>query len=115
MQTGMPAALSGRAMSIARILVGLDAYQHNQDASVSPRSTAHDRIRIDLGVDLVDRMQPRFDPIAEAAPGERVLDQRGDARERVRGNERAQPLNRIALVVIARRLDQVDVERRNWV
>ena len=105
------AARRRRAMSMARgKLVGLHADQADQPeaaAAAMSRAMRSGRMRVlvsssgdDVDVDIVAEH-------AAAAAIERQAVQHG---QRVRRNRRAQPLDDIAVIVVMRRLDQVERE-----
>ena len=111
MQTGMPAARSGRAMSTARgKLVGLHADQADQPAASAAADLLDDLVGPDAGVGLVPDGDPDLDVVAQHAALGAVERKAVQRRQRVGGNRRARPLDDIALVVVVRRLDQEKME-----
>jgi hypothetical protein len=91
-------------------LVALHADQKDETEIAVPPEAFDDLLRPDPGVDLVERIDVDVDVIAQHPPLARLVDQAVDGRQRVRGNERPEPLDDVTVVVVVRRLDQRDLE-----
>ena len=91
----------------ARILVRLHADQPDHAAAGGADALGHRR-HIDDGVALVAGVDLDVDVGAEHAVVGALPHQPVDAGERVRRQGRAQPLDDIAILVVVRRLDQLD-------
>ena len=111
MQTGMPAARNGRAMSSARGY-WLDCTPTSPTSARPPRraEVADDLRRKNAAVGLVVGLDGEVDARAEDLALARVLRQAVHAGERVGRQRRAEPLNRIAPIVVVGRLDQDEGE-----
>ena len=100
---------AGRAQALrniqrARKLVRLHADQADQPAAVA--HFGGDPLRPYARVGLVDGDDVEI--LAERPAGAAILGQPMHHRERVRGYGRAQPLDDIAVVVVMRRLDEIE-------
>ena len=89
----------------ARKLVRLYADQADQGAAALALDHADDLVRPYPAVGFVEGVQAYIDAGAQYLAPARVLGQRVQAGKRVGGDSRAQPLYRIAVVVVMRRLD----------
>ena len=88
------------------VLVGLDAYQADEAAPALGADIADDTRRVDMAVDLVGDMKVGL----LAAERDRVLDDSRQTGERIGRDDGAPPLKRIAIVIVSRRLDQIDLK-----
>jgi hypothetical protein len=91
-------------------LVGLHAHQADQAASAGPLEVGDDAIRPHTGVGLVERLDNDVDVRTQHLPMAAVLAQAVEGGQRVGRDVRAQPGDRIAVVVVVRRLDQHQLE-----
>ncbi len=99
-----------RQIDRARKLVRLHADQADQRAAAVAADHADDLLGPDPPVGLVIGVQADLDAGPEHFAAAGVLGQRVQAGERVGRDRRAQPLNRIAVVVVMRRLDHHEME-----
>ena len=90
----------------ARILVRLDADEPDQRSPAPALEIANDLARHDAAVGLVVGLDGEIDAGPQHLPTAGVLGEAVHARERVGRHDRAEPLNRIALVVVMGRLDE---------
>ena len=91
-------------------LVGLDSDQADQRAPAAPLQIPGDPRRHDMLVALVDRDQVEVDVRPEHLALRRVAGQPIQSGERIGGQDRPPPDDRIAVVVIMRRLDHHEME-----
>src|SRR5208282_2672970 len=91
-----------------RELVGLHADHQHETAIRIARETADYRPHRNLAVGLVVRFDLDIDLGAEYMTIARVQRQTIDTRQRIRRYETAPPLDNVAVVVVVRRLDQLD-------
>ena len=94
----------------ARKLVRLHADQPDQTAPALAADHVDDLLRLHPAVGFVERVQADIDARSQHLAALGVLGQGIETRERVGGDRRAQPLDRIAVVVVMRRLDHHEVE-----
>ena len=94
----------------ARKLVRLDADEADQRLSALLADHPHDPVRPDAPIGLVIGVQPDIDVGAENLAPPRVVGEGVQARQRIGGNSRAEPLDRIAVVVVMRRLDHDEMK-----
>ena len=97
-------AKRSRHVHRARKLVRLHADQKNQ--SFPGAGGVYDPCYVDLGVDLVHVGHADIAEVLQDAATERIAHQARHAGERIRRDQRAPPLQGIAVVVVAGRLDQ---------
>ena len=91
-------------------LVALDPDQGDQRPSAGTLDVSHDTAWPDAAVGLVDDFDPDLGVFAEDLAGSAVLGDAIQAGQGVRRNRGPQPLNRIAIIVVVRRLDHYDIE-----
>ena len=96
----------------ARKLVRLHADQTDQRTAAFAADHADDLLGLHPPVGFVERVQADIDARSQHLTALGVLRQGIQASERIGGNRRAQPLDRIAVVVVMRRLDHDEVEDR---
>ncbi len=99
-----------RQIDRARKLVGLHADQADQRAAAFAADHADDLVGADAPVGLVVGVQPDVDARPQHFAARGVFGQRIQAGQRVGRDRRAQPLDRIAVVVVMRRLDHHEVK-----
>ena len=95
----------------ARKLVGLDADQGNQAFAVAGLDFANDALRLDTGVDFVERRDPDVHMFAQNAPLGAI---KGDSVKHPQGVRRdigANPLDDVAVVIVMGRFDEIEVKR----
>jgi hypothetical protein len=95
----------------ARILVRLDPDHADQAFAAGGSDLPGDPVGMDPGVGLVDDGDIDVNVRTEHAPLHAVVDDAIDHGHGVGGNLRPDPLDDIAIVVVMRRLDQIDAER----
>ena len=94
----------------AGILVRLHADDRDQaEPAVAPK-LGEQLVDFDAGMDLVDHRDVDGGVGSEHGPLRRIAPQAVEHGERVRGDERAHPLDDVAVVVVMRRLDQDELE-----
>ena len=99
-----------REVERVRELVGLDSHQPDQRPGAAPLDVAGDARRNDMLVALVDRMEVEADVRPQHAAFGGIAGEAVQRGERVGGQDRPPPDDRIAVVVIMRRLDHVEIE-----
>src|SRR5437660_12314154 len=100
-----------RQIDGVRELVGLDPDETDQGTATGPADPPDDPLGPHPPVGLVIGLDPDLDLVAKHMPALGVLGETAETGERVRRYRRAQPLDRIAIVVVMRRLDQHEVEQ----
>ena len=103
------AKLAGQIEGVVE-LVRLDADQPDQRSSIAPLEVANDAGRNDMLVALVDRHQVDADIGTEHLARRAVAGETVQRRQGIGGKDGAPPNDRIAVVVIVRRLDHHEVE-----
>jgi len=91
-------------------LVGLHADKTDQRLATRLADFSDNPVRLDPPVGFVIGMQADFDIGSKHVPAACVLRQGVQACQRVGGNGRAEPLDRISIVIVVRRLDHHEVE-----
>ena len=99
-----------RQIDRARKLVRLHADQADQRLAAGLADHADDPVGPDAPVGLVIGVEADFDVRPEHLAAARVLGEAVQAGERVGRDRRAEPLDRIAVVVVMRRLDHHEVK-----
>ncbi len=97
-----------RDINRAGKLVGLHSDQQHDAAVRVALEPANYRTHRDSRVSLVVRRDLEINSVAEDGPRLRVEREAVDTRQRARRHEAAPPLDEIAVVVVMRRLDQLD-------
>ena len=111
MQTGRPAARNGRARSTdPRKLVGLHADQADQRSAALLADQVDDAFGPNPAVGLVICVQANFDIRSQHLTAAGVFSERVETSKRIGGNCGADPLDRIAVVIIVRWLDQHEMK-----
>jgi len=96
----------------ARKLIGLDTNKSDQTAAAFTLDQADDVAGLNPPVGLIICVEPHFDAGTQHLAPPRVFRERIQASQRIRWDRRPQPLDRVAVVVIMRRLDHHEVEQR---
>ena len=109
----LQAGLQERAGKIdrARKLVGLHPHQPDQRLAALAADQLDDLVGADPPVGLVIGMQADFDVRPKRLALAHVFGKRIEAGQRIGRDRRADPLDRVALVVVMRRLDHHEMEQ----
>ena len=99
-----------RQIDGARKLVRLHAHESDQRPPARPADFADDPVGPDPPVGFVKGLEADFDARAEHLTPGGVSRERIQARQRIGRDDRLDPLDRIAVVVVMRRLDQHEPE-----
>src|ERR1700730_7687540 len=96
-----------------RLAPGLSSGSSSRSVGIRSLSYFSDNpVRLDPPVGFVIGMQADFDIGSKHVPAACVLRQGVQACQRVGGNGRAEPLDRISIVIVVRRLDHHEVEQQ---
>ena len=96
----------------ARELVGLDADQADQRLAAAAPDVGHDAVRPDADIGLVERLDDDIDVGPQDLASPAILAQAVERGQGVRRDVRLQPRDRVAVIVVMRRLDQHQLEGR---
>ena len=91
-------------------LVGLHAHQTNNAAPARCPDLARDSLGAHARIGLIEGRDRNLDVLAEDAPRTAIGGEAGHDRERIGGNGRDAPLNDVSVVVVVRRLDQIEAK-----
>jgi hypothetical protein len=101
-----------RQVDRASKLVRLNADEADQRAAARLAHHPDDLVRPYPPVGFIIGVQPHLDVGTEHLPRARVLRQAVEAGERIGGDRRTNPLNRVAVIVVMGRLDHYEVKQR---
>jgi hypothetical protein len=91
-------------------LVGLHADHGDERLAAGALDLAHDGRRAHAPIGLVERFDPDLDAVAQDLARRAILGNAVQACERVGRDRRKQPLDRVAVIVVMRRLDHDEMK-----